>query len=233
MVSILILAPLTFILVFAIGHGISSSRQAAREAEAQRRRAAEQARRREAQRCENLQRQQAAQQKRQEAAARKAQREAEAQRKREEKLEYARQMAELKERALQAEKELRALAREAGEAKQASQAAAVNLKKTAQAARNASPADTEVREAMRAIYEAKKPFSGERVAFTGRIPGYTREQAITATAKAGGVGYRHINTLCTLLVVGERPGMGQLDQADEWATRKITWQQWQATIQEA
>ena len=90
-----------------------------------------------------------------------------------------------------------------------------------------------MREAMRAIYEAKKPFSGERVAFTGRIPGYTREQAITATAKAGGVGYRHINTLCTLLVVGERPGMGQLDQADEWATRKITWQQWQATIQEA
>lgn len=232
MTSILILAPLTFILVYAIGHGISSSRQAAREAEAQRRRAAEQDRRREAQRCENLQRRQEAQQKRQEAAARKAQREAEAQRKREEKLEYARQMAELKERALQAEKELRALAREAGEAKQASQAAAVNLKKTAQAARNASPAE-EVREALRAIYEAKKPFSGERVAFTGRIPGYTREQAITATAKAGGVGYRHINTLCTLLVVGERPGMGQLDQADEWATRKITWQQWQATIQEA
>lgn len=142
---------------------------------------------------------------------RKAEREAELRRKRAERLAAARELAELRKRALQAEKELRAL--------QSGRQSPAPEKPAADPAPVKDPADN-------ARQSFPQTFTGEVVAFTGTLPTMTRKEAIRATNDRGGRAYESINTHCTLLVVGERPGNNQLERADNWAIKKITWEQW-------
>lgn len=67
-------------------------------------------------------------------------------------------------------------------------------------------------------------FKGHVVAFTGRLPGMTRAEAIQAVQENGGRAYTKMPAGTTLLVVGEKPGMCKMDKADEWIgqVRKIT-----------
>lgn len=75
-------------------------------------------------------------------------------------------------------------------------------------------------------------FAGETLSFTGTIPGIPRREAMQLTKQAGGMAYPHINTHCTLLVVGEGAECNQaLEDADRWNTRKITWQTWKQHIE--
>ena len=62
------------------------------------------------------------------------------------------------------------------------------------------------------------------VAFTGRLPGMTRAEAIQAVQANGGRAYTKMPAGTTLLVVGDKPGMCKMDKADEWIgqVRKIT-----------
>ena len=161
-----------------------------------------------------------AEQKKAAAAARKAEqerrkveREAELRHKRAERLAAARELAELRERQLKAEKELRAI-------RSGSPAAAPDPAKPAAVP---SPVKDPAGNAGKTFAQS---FAGETIAFTGTIPTMTRREAIQATTDRGGRAYETINTRCTLLVVGERPGNNQLDRADNWAVRKITWKQW-------
>lgn len=144
---------------------------------------------------------------------RKVEREAEIRRKRAERLAAARELAEYRERALQAEKELQAIRN----GKPAADPEPV--KPVADPSPVKDPADN-------ARQSFPQTFTGEVVAFTGTLPTMTRREAIQATKDRGGCAYETINTRCTLLVVGERPGNNQLDRADNWAVRKITWKQW-------
>lgn len=73
---------------------------------------------------------------------------------------------------------------------------------------------------------AARPFSGEIVAFTGTCLKLDRRAMIAHTARLGGKAYETINTRCTLLVVGEKPGKNQLDRAAKWHTKTIAWQEW-------
>lgn len=70
-------------------------------------------------------------------------------------------------------------------------------------------------------------FKGHVVAFTGKLPGMTRREAIQAVYDNGGRAYTKMPVGTTLLVVGEKPGMCKMDKADEWIgqVRKITAQQ--------
>lgn len=161
-----------------------------------------------------------AEQKKTEAAARKAEqerrkaeREAEQRRKQAEKLAAARELAELRERALQAEKELRAL-------KSGKPAAAPAPAKPA-----AAPAPVKD-PANNAAQSFPQKFAGEVVAFTGTLPTMTRAEAIIATEDRGGRAYQNINTKCTLLVIGQRPGANQMDRAKLWNIETITWEEW-------
>ena len=67
-------------------------------------------------------------------------------------------------------------------------------------------------------------FKGHVVAFTGRLPGMTRAEAIQAVQANGGRAYTKMPAGTTLLVVGDKPGMCKMDKADEWIgqVRKIT-----------
>ena len=67
-------------------------------------------------------------------------------------------------------------------------------------------------------------FRGHVVAFTGRLPGMTRAEAIQAVQSNGGRAYTKMPAGTTLLVVGDKPGMCKMDKADEWIgqVRKIT-----------
>ena len=67
-------------------------------------------------------------------------------------------------------------------------------------------------------------FAGQVVAFTGKLPGMTRREAIQAVHDNGGRAFESMPASTTLLVVGSRPGTGKLDLADEWIgqVRKIT-----------
>ena len=69
-----------------------------------------------------------------------------------------------------------------------------------------------------------RTFAGETVAFTGRLPGMTRAEAIKAVQENGGRAFEDMSITTTILVVGERPGMTKLDKADRWIgqVRKIT-----------
>lgn len=75
---------------------------------------------------------------------------------------------------------------------------------------------------------APKPFQGQKVAFTGKLSGMTRAQAIDLVEQAGGRGYsKGMPAGTTLLVVGTLKNGGnsqKLDKADEWIgqVRKIT-----------
>lgn len=69
-------------------------------------------------------------------------------------------------------------------------------------------------------------FAGETVAFTGSCPKLQRRYMISHTERLGGKGYETINTRCTLLVVGEKPGKNQLEKAERWNVPTITWEEW-------
>ena len=69
-------------------------------------------------------------------------------------------------------------------------------------------------------------FSGEDVAFTGTCPKMGRDAMILHTNRLGGKGWSRVNTRCTLLVIGEKPGSQQLERAAKWHIRTITWQEW-------
>lgn len=144
----------------------------------------------------------------------KAEREAEQRKKQAEKLEAARQLAEYQERALKAEKERKAL-----------QAGTVATKAPAPDPEE-KPAPDPVRKANNAPKSFPQKFAGEVVAFTGTLPTMKRKEAIQATKDRGGQAYETINTKCTLLVVGERPGTQQLERAERWNIPTITWEEW-------
>lgn len=142
--------------------------------------------------------------------AAKAEREAGQQRRRDEKLAQARELAELRERALDAARELKALER-AGSIPAGPEPKPVELK----------PVELKPVAPKR---QDNGAFAGQVVAFTGRLPGMTRREAIQAVRDNGGRAYEKMPAGTTLLVVGDRPGMCKLDKADEWIgqVRKIT-----------
>lgn len=76
-------------------------------------------------------------------------------------------------------------------------------------------------------FKGNNMFAGHVVAFTGTLKGMTRAEAIKAVEANGGKAFDTMPTGTTLLVVGDKPGMGKLDKADQWIgqTRKITQEQ--------
>lgn len=198
---------------------ILAARSAARKAEQARREheaaqaAAAQQRRIEAERKRAIQAAKAA-----EREAAKAAREAEQQRKQAARLEAARQRAEYAERELAAKREAKALER--GEIIPATEQPAEPV---AQAAPEPKP---------RVL--GNNAFKGQRVAFTGKLPGMTRSEAIQAVEANGGRAYTKMPVGTTLLVVGDKPGMCKMDKADEWIgqVRKITAAQFFAMLEQ-
>ena len=77
-------------------------------------------------------------------------------------------------------------------------------------------------------------FKGHVVAFTGKLPGMTRREAIEAVQQNGGRAYTKMPAGTTLLVVGDKPGMCKMDKADEWIgqVRKITAAQFFAMLEQ-
>jgi len=76
---------------------------------------------------------------------------------------------------------------------------------------------------------APAPFAGQRVAFTGKIPGYTHAEAAKAVELRGGTAYeKAMPAGTTLLVIGQhKPGQeesGKIVKADQWIgqIKKIT-----------
>ena len=109
------------------------------------------------------------------------------------------------------------------------------------AAETVSPAPAVAQDAAETISDAPAPeqrqapeqksaprgvFAGEDVAFTGTCPKMNRDAMILHTNRLGGKGWSRINTRCTLLVIGEKPGSQQLERAAKWHIRTITWQEW-------
>lgn len=233
-------------------HIASRRRTARRQAEA------EAAARREARQREEAKRRASQEREREQAAAAnaaaraaverarvKAEKEAEKQaraearaRKQAEKLEAARLLAEYNERALNAARELRNLQQQKP-AEVAASPAAETAPQILQQTEKQQEQPTQRRQAIsldqfaaaHAAPARRGIFAGETIAFTGTIPNITRAEAIKQTRAAGGQAFPAINTRCTLLVVGENPGMCQLDRADKWNTRKITWQTWKGHIE--
>lgn len=76
-------------------------------------------------------------------------------------------------------------------------------------------------------FKGNNMFAGQIVAFTGTLKDMTRAEAIKAVEANGGKAFDTMPTGTTLLVVGDKPGMGKLDKADQWIgqTRKITQEQ--------
>ena len=152
----------------------------------------------------------------------KAERETEQRKKQAEKLEAARRLAEYRERALKAEKELRALQTGARTTKApAKKPEEAPAKKPVE-----KPAPDPEQKPANAPKSFPQKFTGEAVAFTGTLPTMTRKEAIQATEKRGGRAFETINTKCTLLVIGERPGKQQLERAATWNIQTITWEEW-------
>ena len=56
--------------------------------------------------------------------------------------------------------------------------------------------------------------------------GKVNKNLVATLNRLGGKGYDEINTRCTLLVVGENPGKGQMDKAARWNKPTITWEEW-------
>lgn len=149
----------------------------------------------------------------------KAASEAERQRKQAARLEIARQRAEYAERELAAKRELKAMQRA-----ESIPAPAEPPKTPAEPVEQAQPAKIERPAPQKPLVKGNNAFAGHRVAFTGRLPGMTRREAIQAVEANGGRGYEKLPVGTTLLVVGENPGMCKMDKADEWIgqVRKIT-----------
>lgn len=78
-----------------------------------------------------------------------------------------------------------------------------------------------------APFKGNNMFAGQIVAFTGTLKDMTRAEAIKAVEANGGKAFDTMPAGTTILVVGDKPGMGKLDKADKWIgqTRKITQEQ--------
>jgi len=201
---------------------VRRAEQAERERQAQQAAAAEQ-RRNEAERKRAIQAEKAA---KREAA--RAAKEAEQERKKAARLDYARQLAEYAERALQAKREAKEIER-----------APIILHPSEQPAEPETQSDHDAgseppvpvleRPAAKPMPQIKgnNAFKGHVVAFTGKLPGMTRREAIQAVQDNGGRAYEKMPVGTTLLVVGDKPGMCKMDKADEWIdqVRKITAEQ--------
>ncbi len=223
---ILILVP-----ILAMRHAARRAEQARREQEAERAAAAEQ-RRIEAERKQAIQQRKAA-----EREAAKAAREAEQQRKQAARLEAARQRAEYAERELAAKREAKALER--GEIipvePEQPEAPADPVEQAQPAADDQPTPEPAKAPAMNAPkIKGNNAFKGHMVAFTGKLPGMTRREAIQAVQDNGGRAYEKMPVGTTLLVVGDKPGMCKMDKADEWIgqVRKITAAQFFAMLEQ-
>jgi len=211
-------------------HAANEAERARRQKEAEKAAAAEQ-RRIETERRQAIQAEKAAKRE-----ADKAAREAEQRRKQAARLDYARQLAEYAERALQAKREAREIER-----------APIILTPSEQPEQPAEPvAQEEPASAIPPVPVFRRPakptppitgnnvFKGHVVAFTGKLPGMTRREAIQAVEDNGGRAYTKMPVGTTLLVVGDKPGMCKMDKADEWIgqVRKITAAQFFAMLEQ-
>lgn len=147
-------------------------------------------------------------------AAREAARKA-ADERRAEKLEAARLLAEYRERAFAAARELKALdvALKASAPVQAPEQRPETISTAAPDPVRPSAPET-------APDNAPKPFAGQIVSFTGKLRSMTRAQAAEIVRKGGGKAFtKAMPAGTTLLVVGDIAGdgnTGKLDKADEW-----------------
>ena len=64
-------------------------------------------------------------------------------------------------------------------------------------------------------------FAGECVAFSGKLPGMTRAEAIQAVAANGGRAFEDMPACTTLLVLGEHPGTYKREKARERGVKII------------
>lgn len=201
-------------------HRANKAERVRREQEAERAAAAEQ-RRQDAERRQAIQAAKAA-----EREAARAAREAEQQRKQAARLEAARQRAEYAERELAAKREMKALER----AQIIPDAEPDTEPDNEPTEPDTKPTATDARPKIK----GNNAFAGQVVAFTGRLPGMTRREAIQAVQDNGGRAYTKMPAGTTLLVVGDKPGMCKMDKADEWIgqVRKITAAQFFAMLEE-
>lgn len=237
-IGIAILVVCGLLVVNGIAHAVLQERRRcaaeramrARQAEADRAREQEQARRQQEQARKRQEREAAQAQKRQEREAAQVQkrqeREAAQAAEHAAKVARAAELAELAERRLAAEREIAKLRQEA----QKNQDERHETIPTAEQ----SPAhecveQTKPQEERPETIPARLPFAGQQVAFTGRLkrPDGThivRADAVALVRSMGGKAYDDMHAGTTILVVGDRPGMGKLDKADEWIgqVRKIT-----------
>lgn len=81
--------------------------------------------------------------------------------------------------------------------------------------------------------DGNRAFRGQVVAFTGTIPGMTRAECIAAVERNGGKAYATMPAGTTMLVVGNNPGSGKLDKADQHIgqIRKISVMEFRAYLQ--
>lgn len=208
---------------------ILSARNAARRAEqarceqeAERAAAAEQ-RRIEAERKQAISQAKAAERERIKAA-----KEAEQEHKQAARLEAARKRAEYAERELAAKRESKAIDRERAQIiPDAKPDTEPDDKPTEPDTKPTAP-DAKPK------FKGNNAFAGQVVAFTGRLPGMTRREAIQAVQDNGGRAYTKMPVGTTLLVVGDKPGMRKMDKADEWIgqVRKITAAQFFAMLEQ-
>ena len=214
---ILILMP-----ILSMRHAANKAERARREQEAERAAIAEQ-RRIEAERKQAIQQAKAV-----EREKAKAVREAEQQRKQAARLEAARLRAEYAERELAAKREAKALER--------AEIIPAEPEPPAEPVIDAPAAEPEQRPtpALLSGIKGNNAFKGQVVAFTGKLPGMTRREAIQAVQDNGGRAYTRMPAGTTLLVVGDKPGMCKMDKADEWIgqVRKITAAQFFAMLDE-
>lgn len=105
-------------------------------------------------------------------------------------------------------------------------------KKPAKAAPAAAPKAAEPAPVGKPAFVGNNAFAGESVAFTGRLEGMTREEAIRAVVANGGRAFDSMPAGTTILVVGDKPGTGKLDKADRWTgqLRKITQREFMAML---
>lgn len=210
---ILILLP-----ILTVRRAAKRAEQARRDQEAERAAAAEQ-RRFAAERKQAIQEVKAAE--REQARAAK---EAEQQRKQAAKQEAARLRAEYAERELAAKRESKALDRERAQI-------------IPDAEPDTEPTEPDIKPTVPDIkpkFKGNNAFAGQVVAFTGKLPGMTRREAIQAVQDNGGRAYTKMPVGTTLLVVGDKPGMCKMDKADEWIgqVRKITAAQFFAMLEQ-
>lgn len=168
----------------------------------------------------------------------RAAKEAERQRKQDARLEAARLRAEYAERELAAKREAKALDRERSEiisAKDERPSEPVKQDEPAVIAQDTTPEPEQPKASdHKPSVKGNNAFKGHVVAFTGKLPGMTRREAIQAVQDNGGRAYTKMPVGTTLLVVGDNPGMCKMDKADEWIgqVRKITAAQFFAMLDE-